>query len=95
MEKITAKVGVNRQFAIPARIYRQIGEPEKFNVEIEGSRVVLTPITVNEMVNETIEMIAKNLRSMGFNDEEVAMRTQELSDTINKYINTFNNRLMH
>ncbi len=62
-----AKLTSKNQLTLPKSITREIGDPEYFEVTVEGNQIILTPVKI-----QRADAVRAKLAELGINEQDVA-----------------------
>jgi bifunctional DNA-binding transcriptional regulator/antitoxin component of YhaV-PrlF toxin-antitoxin module len=62
-----AKLTSKNQLTLPKSITREIGETEYFEVTVEGSQIILTPVKIHRA-----DAVRAKLADLGINEQDLA-----------------------
>lgn len=84
--KKRVKVSSNRQLAIPVEFYRNLDEPDEFDVYQDRDRLILVPVRLEDRFREFTREMREHLRRSGLTGEELISELQRKKELFNSQL---------
>lgn len=84
--KKRVKVSSNRQLAIPVEFYRNLDEPDEFDVYQDRDRLILVPVRLEDRFREFTREMREHLRRSGLTGEELITELQRKKELFNSQL---------
>ncbi|MFY9484966.1 MAG: AbrB/MazE/SpoVT family DNA-binding domain-containing protein [Bacillota bacterium] len=84
--KKRVKVSSNRQLAIPVEFYRNLDEPDEFDVYQDRDRLILVPVRLEDRFREFTREMREHLRRSGLTGEELITELERKKELFNNQL---------
>lgn len=84
--KKRVKVSSNRQLAIPVEFYRNLDEPDEFDVYQDRDRLILVPVKLEDRFREFTREMREHLRRSGLTGEELITELERRKELFNSQL---------
>jgi bifunctional DNA-binding transcriptional regulator/antitoxin component of YhaV-PrlF toxin-antitoxin module len=84
--KKRVKVSSNRQLAIPVEFYRNLDEPDEFDVYQDRDRLILVPVRLEDRFREFTREMREHLRRSGLTGEELITELERKKELFNSQL---------
>lgn len=84
--KKRVKVSSNRQLAIPVEFYRNLDEPDEFDVYQDRDRLILVPVRLKDRFREFTREMREHLRRSGLTGEELITELERKKELFNSQL---------
>lgn len=84
--KKRVKVSSNRQLAIPVEFYRNLDEPDEFDVYQDRDRLILVPVKLEDRFREFTREMREHLRRSGLAGEELITELERRKELFNSQL---------
>lgn len=84
--KKRVKVSSNRQLAIPVEFYRNLDEPEEFDVYQDQDRLILVPVRLEDRFREFTREVKEYLKKSGLTGEELVSELERKRELFNSQL---------
>lgn len=84
--KKRVKVSSNRQLAIPVEYYRNLDEPDEFDVYQDRDRLILVPVRLEDRFKEFTREMKEHLKRSGLTGEELVTELERKRELLNSQL---------